>query len=167
MDQIYSKMVFPLENGESEHHHWTLHIRVSLGTKLWLKDTLKASDNFRNKQQKCIKCMNNFLYAKVYISWKLVQYTIHWDKTRMWRKFSLDKINVTKMHCFPSRDPTFYSFTFNSRFLYELEHKFVSLKACVGFSIFDSVSLLLKFTFFYSTKGRVFLTLKRRNCFQN
>ena len=54
-------MVFPLDNGESEHHHWTLHIRVSLGTKLWLKDTLKASDNFRNKQQKCIKCMNNFL----------------------------------------------------------------------------------------------------------
>ena len=39
---------------------------------------------------------------------------------------------------------------------------FVSLKLCVGFSIFDSVSFLLKFR-----KCMKFWTLKRHNSFQN
>ena len=36
---------------------------------------------------------------------------------------------------------------FNFRLLYELKYKFVSLKSFMGFSIFDSVSFLLKFVF--------------------
>ena len=43
---------------------------------------------------------------------------------------------------------------------------FISLKLCVGFSIFDSVSFLLTL-YFYSTKSMDSLTLKRYNSFQN
>ena len=43
---------------------------------------------------------------------------------------------------------------------------FISLKLCMGFSIFDSVSFLLYFVFF-STKIMDSLTLKRHNSFQN
>ena len=45
--------------------------------------------------------------------------------------------------------------------------RFVSLKLCAGFSIFDSVSFWLKFIFFCSTKCMDRLTLKRHNSFQN
>ena len=45
--------------------------------------------------------------------------------------------------------------------------KFVSLKLCVRISIFDSVSFLLKFIFFYSTKCMDSLTVKRQNSFQS
>ena len=27
-----------------------------------------------------------FIYVKVYIFWKYIQYTIHWDKTQMLKK---------------------------------------------------------------------------------
>ena len=69
---------------------------------------------------------------------------------------------------FLSRATTHHSFAFNLRFLYELRRKIhlSSLKLCVGFSIFDSVLLLLKFIFF-STKYMDLLTLKSRNFFQN
>ena len=62
----------------------------------------------------------------------------------MFQKFPSDKINGTKS----SRAPTHHSFTFNSQFLYELKHRFISLKLYVGFSIFDSVSFSLNFIFF-------------------
>ena len=44
--------------------------------------------------------------------------------------------------------------------------KFISLKVCMGLSIFDSVSFLLKFTFLFK-KSMESLTLKRHNSFQN
>ena len=31
------KRVFPVKNKKSEHHHWILHVRISLGTKVQLK----------------------------------------------------------------------------------------------------------------------------------
>ena len=36
MDQIFLKMVVPVKNRKSEHHHWILHIQFSLGTKIQL-----------------------------------------------------------------------------------------------------------------------------------
>ena len=45
--------------------------------------------------------------------------------------------------------------------------RIVSLKLCVGFSIFDSVSFLLKFIFFLFNKMLGLLTLKRHNSFKN
>ena len=44
-----------------------------------LKNTLKAFENFKNKQQKCRS--NVFWYIKLCIFWKCVQYNTHWDKT--------------------------------------------------------------------------------------
>ena len=49
------------------------------------KDTLKAFDNFENKQ-KCV-WSNMFWYVKVCVLWKCIQYTMHWDKTQMLKKF--------------------------------------------------------------------------------
>ena len=67
---------------------------------------------------------NIFLYVNVCIFWKCIQYTIHWDKTQMLKKFPPDKINGTKNALsFLSRTPTHHSFTFNLRLLYELKYK--------------------------------------------
>ena len=38
---------------------------------------------------------NIFWYVK-YIFWKIIQYTIHWDKTHMLKKFPSDEINDQK-----------------------------------------------------------------------
>ena len=75
----------------------------------------------------------------------------------MLKKFRSDKINGTKNALFfLSRAQTHHSFTFDLRFLDELKHKFVSLKLCVGFSIFDSVSFLLKFIFLFNKMHGLF-----------
>ena len=87
-----------------------------------LKDTLKAFADFKNKQQKCMKLC--FLYLKLCLFWKCIQYTIHWDKTQILRNFPSDKINSAKNALFfLSRAPTHHSVTFNLQSLYELKHK--------------------------------------------
>ena len=63
----------------------------------------------------------------------------------MLKKFSFVKRNITKCYFFLSRAQNDHSFTFNSRFLQGVIQdsyaRFVSLKARVGFSIFDFVSI--------------------------
>ena len=49
--------------------------------KTLVKDTLKAFDDFKNKQKKVWS--NVFWYVKVYIFWKCIQYITPWDKTQM------------------------------------------------------------------------------------
>ena len=74
-----------------------------------------------------------FLYVKVCIFWKCIQYTIHWDKTQMLKKPLLDKLNRKKnAHFFLSRAPTHYSFTFNLLFLYEMRQKVQLPKTVCG-----------------------------------
>ena len=46
-----------------------------------LKDTLKAFDDFKNKQK--IVWSKIFWYVKVCVFWKCIQSTIDWDKTQM------------------------------------------------------------------------------------
>ena len=78
------------------------------------------------------------------------------NKTQIIKKFPSDKINITKMYpFFLLRAPTHYSFTFNSRFLYELKHK-VHISKSVGFSIFHSVSFLLKVICLFNKKHVTF-----------
>ena len=73
------------------------------------KDTLKVFDGFKNKQK--IVWNNVFWYVKVCIFWKCIQYTIHWDKTQMLKKFSSDKINGTKnVLYFASSDSSQFDF---------------------------------------------------------
>ena len=83
-----------------------------------LKYALKVVGDFKNKEKKCMK--EGLWYVTVYILWKCIQYTIHWDKTQILKKFPSDKINGTKIL---SRAPAYHSFTFNLRFLNELRHK--------------------------------------------
>ena len=40
MYQIFPERVFRVKNRKSEHHHWILLIRISLGTKFQLKLTI-------------------------------------------------------------------------------------------------------------------------------
>ena len=71
------------------------------------------------------------------------------------KNISLEKLNGTKNALFLLlQAPTRHSFTFNLRFLYELN--LVSRKLCVGFSIFESVSFLLKFIFLFNKMDRHF-----------
>ena len=64
--------------------------------------------------------------------------------------------------CFITSSSFFTSFTFNSWFLHELKHKIRLLKVYVGvgFSIFDSVSLIFELTLLFN-KSTDSLTLKR------
>ena len=87
-----------------------------------VKNTLKAFDDFKNKQKSVWS--NVFLYVKVYIFWKfvvcLINYTFRWNRNV--KKKSFRQINLTKIATFlllraPAR------FTFNVRFLYELKRK--------------------------------------------
>ena len=83
----------------------------------------------------------------------LRDYPVHYTlrKNTNFKKNSLDKTNITQNALFlPSRAPTHQSFTFNSRFLYELKCKAHLSKIGVGFSIFDSVSFLVKFVFLFN-----------------
>ena len=69
-----------------------------------IKDTLKAFDNFKNKQKSVWS--NIFLYIKVCLFWKCIQYTIHWDQTKMFKKSLHIRLEVQDHH----------GFTFNLRF---------------------------------------------------
>ena len=86
----------------------------------------------------------------------------------MLKSFPLDKINVTKnVLFFLSRAPTHHSFTFNSRFLYELKQTVLLSKTLCGIFQFRFRLVLFKSLYFYSRKGMDSLTLKRRNSFEN
>ena len=75
----------------------------------------------------------------------------------MLKKFSSEKINVTKNALFfLSRAPTHHSFTFNSRFLYEMKHMVHLSKSVWEFFHFRSVSFLLKFIFLFNEKHGLF-----------
>ena len=114
-------------NSLNHRKHGVGYLRIH-----WRLSTILKTSN------KSVWC-NVFWYVKVCIFWKCIQYLIHWNKTQMLKKFPSDEINGTNAH---------HSFTFNLRFLYELKHKIRLSKTVVRFSIFDSVSFVLKFIFF-------------------
>ena len=107
-----------------------------------------------------------FWYVKVYIFWKFNQSTIHRDKTQMLTKYPSDKINVTKKHSFFFREPQPITVSiFIRNFYTSWSAWFISLKLCVGFSIFDFVSFLLNFIFLFSNMYGLF-DLQTSNSFQ-
>ena len=107
---------------------------------LAFKDTQKASDDFNNKQQKCMKWY--FLISKVIYS-------------------------ESYIYSFFSRDFQLISFTFKSRFLHELKHK-VNISETV-FRIFHFRFRLVftKVYIFVQQKSMDSLNLKRHKSFQN
>ena len=97
-------------------HQWNIQCGF------FLKNTLKAFDDFKNKQKSVWS--NVFCYVKVCILWKSVQYNIHLVKTQMLQKIPFDKINGTKsVLFFILQAPTHHIFAFHFRFLYKLKHK--------------------------------------------
>ena len=110
------------------------------------KDILKAFGDFKNKE-KCV-WINVLLYVKIYIFWTFLQYTIHWDdKRQVVKQFPSEKIHGTKNALFfLSWTPAHHSYTFNSRFSYQLKEKV---------RLFKKVSLfLLKFILLFENKYR-------------
>ena len=100
---------------------------------------------------------NVFWYIKVCILWKCIQWTIRWDKTQILKIFPSDKINGTKNSFFFFRElqlTTFLLLIYDSYMSWSTW--FVCLKLCVGFSIFNSVSFLLKFIFFFNKMHGLF-----------
>ena len=75
----------------------------------------------------------------------------------MLKEFPLNKISGTKnVLSFLSRVPTHHNFTFNMRFLCELKHKVCLSKTVGGFSIFFSVSFLLKLILLFNKMHELF-----------
>ena len=106
--------------------------------------------------------------VKVCILWKFIQYTVHWDKTHVLKKISFGKKNVTK-NAIPSSFCDLQIIIVLLLICHSYiswSTRLVSLKLCVGFSIFDCVAFLLKLIFF-STKCMDSSTLKRHNSIQN
>ena len=99
-----------------------------------LKDTLKAFDDFKNKQESSWSIV--FWYGKVFILRKYIQYTIYWDKTQMLKNISFGQ-NKWYKKCplfFYSRAPTHHSLSLNLWFLYELKQKPRLSKTVCGIS---------------------------------
>ena len=88
---------------------------------------------------------NNFWYVKVYIFWNFIQYT-NWDKIFRWNT------NVLFFFC-EIQLITVLLLIHNSCTSWSI--KFISLKMCVGFSIFSSVLFLWKFIFLLHKKHGV------------
>ena len=97
---------------------------------------------------------NVFRYVKVCIFWEFIQYTIHWDKTQILKKFPSDRINSTKTALFfLSRAPNHHNFTFNSQFLYKLKHMVHHFKTVRVIFHFRFRLLFIKFYIFVQQKA--------------
>ena len=105
----------------------------------FFKDTLKAFDYFKNKQKSVWR--NAKVYAKVYIFWKFIKNFIQRVKIK-----TLRKLKNTLFF----RDSHLIAFFLSIHDFYtNWSTRFFSLKLCVGFSIFNSVRFLSKFTSFF------------------
>ena len=119
-----------------------------------IKDTLKTFDDVWRMYEVVL-----LIRKSIYIRF---QYTIHWDKIQILKKFSSDKINATKNALFfLSRAPTHHSFTFKSQFLYELKHMVHFSKTACGIFYFWFHLIFIKlylfiYLFIFSTKSRLF-----------
>ena len=114
------------------------------------KDTLMVFDNFKNKLKSVLS--NVFWYVKIYIFWKCIQYTLHWDKAQMLKEFPSDKINGTKnVLFFLPWAPTNHSF--NLQFLYELKRKICLSKAVCGIFHFRFRLVFIKAYIFVHQKA--------------
>ena len=164
---------------------------IALGLVFWLKsksitvcifdfqmqiilEDFKAYDDFKNKQKRA-RTDVFFICKSIYIlKVYLIEYINIEIKHKFLKKFPSNKINVTKCilfnaFCVLLRALLFFtSFNFNSWFLHELKYKVRLLKvyAGVGFSIFDSVSLIFEFTLSFNKKHGLF-DFKTPNSIQN
>ena len=117
-----------------------------------LKNITQSCFTFSKTSNKSL-WKNVFWYVKVYILSKFIKCTIYWDEKQMLEKFPWDKMNVTK------NAPVFFVELRLIKLLLLIcgsyaswSTRFISLKMCVGFSIFDPVSFLVKSLFLFNKK---------------
>ena len=97
--------------------------------------------------------------------WKFIQYNIYWDKTQMLKKFPLWKF----LFFFHELQLIVVLLLIRSSYT-SWSTRAISLKLCVGFSIFDSVSFLLNVIFLLNKKHTLFdlkvgLSPSKKVCF--
>ena len=120
-----------------------------------LKDDFSLRLSTILKTSNKIVWSNVFRYVKECLFWKFIQYAIHWEK--MLNKFPSDKINLKKMYSFFFCKLQFLTVLLLIHNSYTSRSTmFTSLKLCVGFPIFESVSFLLKFIFSFNKKHELF-----------
>ena len=118
--------------------HSVTFLLIAISILITFKNTPKAFGKFENKQKSVWS--NVFWYVKVFIFWNFIQHTIHWNKIQMLKKFTSDKINVKKNPLFFFRELQLITPLLLIRDSYmSWSTRFVSIKALVGFSIFDPV----------------------------
>ena len=89
---------------------------------------------------------NVFWYVKVCIFWKCIQHAIYWDKRQTLKRYKRYK----KMPSFFLRKFQLVTILLSICDSYMSWCTiFVSLKLCVEFSIFSSISFLIKFMFLF------------------
>ena len=133
---------------------------------MYIKDTLKVLDDVKNKQKSVWS--NVFWYIKVCTFWKCIQYTIHWDKTQMLKNICFGQNKRNKkclLFSFASSNSSQFFFLICDSYM-SWSTRFVSLKLCAGFSIFDSVLFLLKFIFLFNEMHVYSASLKCHNPFK-
>ena len=109
-----------------------------------------AFHDLKNKQKSVWS--NVFWYGEVCIFWQFIQYTIHRDKTNFKISFGSKYALI-----FLSRAPTYHSFSFNSRFLYELKNKVCLSRSVRGIFHFQFRFHFIKaYTFAFNKKYRPF-----------
>ena len=85
--------------------------------------------------------------------WKFIQYTLHWDKTKMLKKIPFGKKTLQKMHsCFFRELQLIRVLLLICNSYMSWSARSISLKGWVGFFIFVSFSFLLKFIFVLNKK---------------
>ena len=99
---------------------------------------------------------NVFWYVKVCVFWKCIQYTIHWDKTNVKKIPFQQNKQYKNTFFFFCKLPLITVLLLIWDSYMSWSTRFVSLKLCVGFSIFDSVSFSLKFIFLFKKMHGLF-----------
>ena len=117
-------------------------------TKVLLKDMLKTFDDFRKRQK-------SFWYVKVRVFRECIQYTIYWDKTHFFKKLPSDKKMVQIMSFFRVLQLVTVLFLICGCYM-SWSVRFISLKLCVGCSVFNFVSFLFKFIFLFNKMNGLF-----------
>ena len=98
---------------------------------------------------------NIFWYVKVHIFWKFTLYTE--IKYKCYKRFLWTKWTLQKMHSFFFRELQLITVFLLIRDSYtSWTTWFISLKLCVGISIFDYISFLLNFIFLFNKKHGLF-----------
>ena len=94
-----------------------MRILIGYGIFIWKKNSRRCNfirihwmlSRIFKASKKVYEVIFFFLYVKVYIFWKCIQYTIHWHKTQMFKNFLRTKQTVQSLFFFAiSNSSRFY-----------------------------------------------------------